>query len=215
MTAPQRRPRYEDLDLRVPPEPVRLVCPRCGDEVPTPGRCDDCVGRGSVHAGVWIALLFWLVVAIVIALVVNQAAAPRPESARSPVPARTGAPHEDSRDLGLRGRDVEAGKLVGAPSPATGWATWYDDGPGWYAAVPSWRHGDEPYAIQVCRADRPATCTHVLVRDFCACGDRRGEPTVVDLSPSAFRELAPLSLGVIRVIASGPIPVPLPPTDVP
>ena len=110
----------------------------------------------------------------------------------------------------------------GDPSPTTstpgtksrtGWATWFDDGAGYYGAVRSWRYGDDPYAVQVCLAARPGTCTHVVVRDYCACGSRHGEPTVIDLSPSAFRELAPLSRGVIRVTVTGPIPIPLPPTD--
>lgn len=51
---------------------------------------------------------------------------------------------------------------------------------------------------------------------YCACGQRHGEPTVIDLSVPAFRELAPLSRGIVRVIVSGPIPAPditLPPTD--
>ena len=96
-----------------------------------------------------------------------------------------------------------------------GWATWYDDGPGWYGAVHSWRFGDERYAVQVCALDegRLVACTHVIVRDYCACGSRHGEPTVIDLSPAAFRELAPLSRGVIRVEVSGPIVVALPATD--
>jgi expansin (peptidoglycan-binding protein) len=79
---------------------------------------------------------------------------------------------------------------------AQGYATWYDDGPGLYGAVPSWHYGDRPYPLRVCRGDR---CVTVIVRDFCACGDRHGRPTVIDLSPAAFSELAPLSRGVISV----------------
>lgn len=141
----------------------------------------------------------------------------------APAPAALGAP----RDHGLDGSGGAPSSRSVAPATSgnasmtgttsrTGYATWYEDPKspsGFYAAVPSWRYGDDRYAIQVCLADRPGTCTHAVVRDFCACGDRHGEPTVVDLSPSAFRELAPLSRGVIRVTVTGPIPIPLPPTD--
>ena len=109
---------------------------------------------------------------------------------------------------------VHATAPRGAPlaaRSATGWATWYDDGPGMYGAVPSWRWGDEPYTVQVCGFEGGRTnCVLVTVRDFCLCGDRHGVPTVIDLSPSAFRALAPLSRGVIRVtvdgVRSGPAP---------
>lgn len=94
----------------------------------------------------------------------------------------------------------------------SGVATWYDDGPGHYAAagpalrVGSWR-GD---VVEVCSADR---CTTVRLVDWCACGPRGGQATLLDLSPDAFRELAPLSRGVIRVTVEGrPTPT-LPPTD--
>lgn len=79
---------------------------------------------------------------------------------------------------------------------ATGYATWYDDGPGLYGAVPSWHYGDTPYPVQVCHLQR---CVTVIVRDYCACGDRGSGATVIDLSPAAFSQLAPLSRGVISV----------------
>lgn len=77
-----------------------------------------------------------------------------------------------------------------------GVATYYDDGPGYYGSVPTWHAGDTPYPATVCHAGR---CVAVTVRGYCACGDRHGKATVIDLSPAAFRRLAPLSAGVIDV----------------
>lgn len=118
---------------------------------------------------------------------------------------------------------------VTATNPdAEGWATWYDDptpprlpaGVDGYAAVPSWSFGDTPYVQHLCGAGRGAiTCVDVLVQDFCACGDRHGSPTIIDLSSGAFAEIADLSRGVILVRFGDrpwPTPVPdatLPPTD--
>lgn len=83
-----------------------------------------------------------------------------------------------------------------------GKATWYDDGPGLYgAAGPDLREamgGDPAFrgqAVQVCAE----SCVIVVLRDWCACSDRNGVPTIIDLSPDAFRRLAPLSTGVITV----------------
>lgn len=169
--------------------------------------------------------------AILAVLLLAACTAPRAASDVSPRPGQLGAPQRAAgrdRDVVATGAPSPSPAVVnvttseGDPSPTTstpgtknrtGWATWYDDGAGYYGAVRSWRYGDDPYAVQVCLAARPATCTHVVIRDYCACGSRHGEATVIDLSPSAFRELAPLSRGVIRVTVTGPIPIPLPPTD--
>jgi hypothetical protein len=78
----------------------------------------------------------------------------------------------------------------------SGVATYYDDGPGYYGSVPSWSYGDKPYPATVCHA---GSCVVVTVRGYCACGDRAGKATVIDLSPAAFARLAPLSVGVIDV----------------
>jgi rare lipoprotein A (peptidoglycan hydrolase) len=39
----------------------------------------------------------------------------------------------------------------------------------------------------------------VRLVDWCACGPRHGRPTLLDLSDDAFRQLAPLSQGVVAV----------------
>lgn len=52
------------------------------------------------------------------------------------------------------------------------------------------------HRVLVCKKDR---CLEVKLNDWCACGPRNGEPTLIDLSDEAFRWLAPLSRGVIHV----------------
>lgn len=112
-------------------------------------------------------------------------------------PASPGA----SRGLALSPR--VAGMME---SGTRGTASWYDDGPGFYAAVPSYRWGDPVYAIEVCRADDPGRCATVAVRDFCGCPDGR----IIDLSPAAFARLAPLERGLVGVVIRRPE---LPATD--
>ena len=77
-------------------------------------------------------------------------------------------------------------------SSTTGVASWFDDGPGLYAAVPSWHFGDRRYHVRVTAGDRSVIVT---VRDFCGCPGGR----VIDRSPEAFARLAPLSRGLVRV----------------
>jgi hypothetical protein len=70
------------------------------------------------------------------------------------------------------------------------------------AAVHSFRFGDEPYLVKVERGNRSVT---VLVVSYCAC---RGTDRAIDLSPFAFRQLAPLSRGRIDVVMEWPVPEP-------
>lgn len=73
-----------------------------------------------------------------------------------------------------------------------GTAAWYDDGPGLYAALPSFRWGDRPYEALV---RGPAGMTAVTVRDHQARRDR-----LVDLSPAAFVAVCgPLGRGTCTV----------------
>jgi len=63
--------------------------------------------------------------------------------------------------------------------------------------VGSWRWGDRPYRVNVCRVST-GRCVTVWVRDFCrACKNQHG---VIDLSPAAFKKLAPLYRGRINVV---------------
>ncbi len=89
-----------------------------------------------------------------------------------------------------------------------GFATWYTT-PGLTAAAgpvlrdvlgPDWRG----QWVEVESGSRSVT---VRISDWCACRNRHGLPTLIDLSDAAFRELAPLSAGVVRVsIEIGPAP---------
>jgi hypothetical protein len=100
-----------------------------------------------------------------------------------------------------------------------GYATWYDDGPGLYGAAgpalreslgANWRG----QTVDVCSDGR---CVTVKLSDWCACGARHGKPTVIDLSPQAFKQLRPLSAGVITVQIKGAGAAPavtIPPSDI-
>lgn len=133
----------------------------------------------------------------------NSAAAPGVTGANDgagafTLPSRTGS---------SRGGVVVPETATPSPAPTGGistallggWATWFDDGPGLYAAVSWWRFGDAPYPVRVCAAG--SRCVIVTVRDFCACGERRGVPTIVDLSPAAMALIEPdyRRVGVVLV----------------
>jgi len=79
--------------------------------------------------------------------------------------------------------------------PLSGIATWYASGPDCLcaAAGPALRIGDWRGST--------VTVNGLAVRliDWCACGPRHGLPTLLDLSDEAFRRLAPLGLGIVRV----------------
>jgi rare lipoprotein A (peptidoglycan hydrolase) len=77
---------------------------------------------------------------------------------------------------------------------ATGTATWYNDGPGVYAAAgPALRVGN--WRGRVVTVVRGNISLQVRLVDWCSCGNGR----VIDLSPTAFRVFSPLSRGVMEV----------------
>lgn len=84
---------------------------------------------------------------------------------------------------------------------ASGVASWFATGPnGLYgAAGPLLRRGDWRGSRVIVCVTGTGRCVRVTLNDWCACGDRSGRPTIVDLSDEAFRRLAPLSRGVIPV----------------
>jgi hypothetical protein len=99
-----------------------------------------------------------------------------------------------------------------------GVASYYYDGPGLYASVPTWTFGDEPYLVSVCRPEngvcvtdpsRPDDLAVVTVRGFCACPNGR----IIDLSRDAFAQLATLARGLIEVTVTSGTTVVLPATD--
>lgn len=88
-----------------------------------------------------------------------------------------------------------------------GQTTWYTRaGFKFYAAVGSFRWGDQPYSLKVCRADEKSRCVIVAVVDYCErCKDDLKRPwtarsRAIDLSPWAFSVLRGLHTGVVRVI---------------
>ena len=103
------------------------------------------------------------------------------------------APTQTPRDKGVDGQATRG-------STASGYATWYSVGPGLYAAAgPALRVGDwRGRMVEVC-ANGTHACLRLRLVDHCACGDRRGTATVLDLSADAFSMLAPLSRGLVEV----------------
>lgn len=124
-------------------------------------------------------------------------------------PVLSGVPH------GTGGAPYTLGQ---ASSVLEGVATWYDVGPGFYAAAgPKLREHLADWRGRIIEARLPGTEMGVLVElvDWCACADRDGHWTLLDLSPDAFVALAGhLGPGVIGVEIVMP-PSVLPPTDTP
>jgi hypothetical protein len=73
-----------------------------------------------------------------------------------------------------------------------------------YGAVHGFRvYGDKPFPVLVCLRDEPSRCVRVIVRDWCGCQGHKSRPDdnpIIDLAPTAFRQLAPLGRGVIYVV---------------
>lgn len=191
------------------------------------------VPRQSPLLGFAVCGLAGLVIGVVLTALVAfgwvatvHAAAPRPAqttsrdvSGLSAGPTTAPQPAIPAAGLERNGAPASSasGNLAAAPTSeigtaiASGIASWYDNGPGFYAAVPSWRFGDRSYRVRVCRGDDAVRCVEVRVGD-CLCGrtDR-----LIDLSADAFRRLAPLSFGVLVVTVEDARPgITPPPTDV-
>ncbi len=122
-----------------------------------------------------------------------------------------------SGDASLRGGDASPTPVTEPPAIAGGLASFCAPTPthcqSWggdahLGAVPSFRYGDRPYRVTVCRQDHRSTCTTVTVVSFCACGR-----FLIDLSPAAFSELAPLSRGTVPVTISDAPSLTPPPTS--
>lgn len=128
----------------------------------------------------------------------------------SPVPSLSPAPPPSSKVSGpISTRRPPTAQPSVAPSfgkhRTAGLATWYDDGPGLYAAAgPSLRRAIGPHwrdtIVTVCSRSRCAD--GVILSDWCACGPRNGRPTALDLSLYTFSRLSTPGRGVIEVIVS-------------
>jgi len=115
--------------------------------------------------------------------------APSASSVPTPTPVRIPATTERAAS--------KAGTLRGV-------GTWYAYVPGQAAAGPALRAALGPKwrfrSVSVCVTDGGAmACVHVVLSDWCACADRPGGPTLVDLDWRSFRQLMPLSRGVITI----------------
>jgi hypothetical protein len=88
------------------------------------------------------------------------------------------------------------------PTPVVrGWATYYDVASGHAAAGPLLRTGDwRGRAVTVCAG---SACIVTRLTDWCACSERHGIPTLIDLARSDFARLAPPSSGIVLVTVSG------------
>ena len=127
--------------------------------------------------------------------------------------ALNGAP-----DQRAAGHDADVVARSGAPLSAVGSvqlggvATWFDAAQGTAAAGPALRNAlgsDWRGSIVTVCADG---CVTVRLTDWCACGDRNGKDTLIDLDRRDFARIAPLSAGVVAVTV-GFRAIPLPATD--
>lgn len=216
-TPPTRPPGWLDPDpLTVEPEPVEPRVPYHGwDLEPTPVRHEFAlVGFGICLGIVLFALLF------TVARSVDAASRSAPDPT-------VGVP----RDLSGLLADASDPELSGAPHlPASeprpeasptgevgtalvgGYATWYDAachpcaaaGPALREFVgPDWRGS----VVEVCG---PAgACVSVALLDWCACGERHGQPTLLDLDRRSFARLAAPTAGLVAIsieIGNAPLP---------
>lgn len=85
------------------------------------------------------------------------------------------------------------------PTPRTGVASWYDDGPGMYAALPGFVASTHEWASVCAFGGERTTCITVPVVTSCQCYVGTPHARLIDLSPDAFARLAPLSQGLVRV----------------
>ncbi len=163
------------------------------------------------HRWSWVAYallgIAWIVGFVLLALLVAALTPSAPTTGDGPAtgaerhatdtrPALAGGP-SPTAETGIPGSVLTS---MSATS-LSGYATWYATPGLTGAAGPALRAalgGDPAFRgqrVTVCR-DR---CVTVTLTDWCACGSRAGEPTLVDLSDDAFLRLAPLSSGVIEV----------------
>jgi hypothetical protein len=205
-------PRYEPEDEPRVPSPWERERQRL---VTRPARPWGCVLAVLVSTLAWAVLL-----AIVFVVAAPRAAA----DSTSTAPRDLSGLHAAASGQPLLGAPLSAtggiprpsaggAGTVSAPAVITGPATWYDAPTARDAAAgPALRRalgrGWRDSTVQVCGK---ATCIEVVLSDWCACGHGH----LIDLDDQAFRQLAPLSQGIVRVTVTTqwwarPTP---PPTD--
>jgi rare lipoprotein A (peptidoglycan hydrolase) len=124
-------------------------------------------------------------------------------STASPVPGRI----TPQPAIGMRPAPTEEPRTAAI---LRGLASWYDAPAGGAAAGPDLRAALGPgwrgQSVVVTRSDEGAAVV-VRLTDWCACGDRGGVPTLIDLPRADFAVLALPSAGIVRVTVA-PIPAP-------
>lgn len=112
---------------------------------------------------------------------------------RQPALSSEGSIVPDASEPALTAEGAVGSVLLG------GYATWYAT-PGLTAAAgPELRGALGDWRGQWVTVESGRSSVTVQITDWCACGERHGIPTLLDLSDAAFQELAPLSTGVVRV----------------
>lgn len=117
-----------------------------------------------------------------------------------PAPARPIVTVPESPVIVVPIRQVHTGGLATGSGHASGVASYYDDGPGLYAAVHSYRWGQPRYTVRVCRRDDRSRCVSVTVRDHCQCYQATSDERLIDLSPAAMRSLGGTGLLWVSVV---------------
>jgi hypothetical protein len=120
-----------------------------------------------------------------------------PTSAIQPAPVQSGSTgYEQGTMVLAAGSRTPAPRQSATAATVPGLASWYGVDGDVAAAGPALRHGHWRGSIVAVCADR---CVTVRLVDFCQCLRGQRSERLIDLSPSAFARLAPLSAGLIRV----------------
>lgn len=134
------------------------------------------------------------------------AASGTPELSRTPVPSASPSPTRTRPAATVKPPTAQPSVTPSFGKHRTsGLATWFDDGPGLYAAAgPSLRRaiGSHWRGTIVTVCSRSRCVDGVILSDFCACGPRHGKPTALDLSLFTFSRFTAPGRGVIEVIVS-------------
>jgi hypothetical protein len=235
---PPTGPKPPPISIHRPPQPVTPPTrpePMAPD--PDPLHIEPEPVVGTVGGPTTLSFVVLALTAVVLGLALGVWLA---RSVATPRPARSTVPI--ARDVSERRGDASAG-LPAAPRPRppgaalggpglsrrvapalpetattlAGWATWYEVAAWHGAAGPELRRALGPgwrgQRVRVCAHGR---CVTTALTDWCACGDRHGIPTLIDLARADFARLASPSAGVVLVtiarVGAG-APLHLPATD--
>lgn len=160
--------------------------------------------RTGVTLGLAIGILLGILLALTAVKVVEASRpAPQPQAATS-----TGTPHPKAVPTPLPAAPFAAPVAVASPrigptstpGPLAGVASWYRTPGLTSAAGPALRRALGPdwrgRTVTVRAGDREVT---VRLTDWCQCFRGTATERLIDLSDDAFRELAPLSRGLVAV----------------